>query len=80
MTRTPWSIRPHGFGGEGCLERKPRGLSGERGSDFRHHESQIAGFAINEIPEIGLELVVDVIEETVRAIKLDLLGPADEHL
>ena len=28
------------------------------------------------VPEIGLEVVVDVIEETVRAIKLDLLGPA----
>lgn len=50
-----------------------------RGVDFCHHESEITRFAIDEIPEIGLELVVDVIDEAVRAIKMDLLVATDEH-
>ncbi len=49
------------------------------GSDFGHHESQIAGFTIDEIPEIGLQFVVDAIDKTGRAIKIDLLVPTDEH-
>ena len=53
------------FGGEGCLETKPYCLSCKRGTDFGHHESQITGFAIDEIPEIGLKLVVDAIDEAV---------------
>ena len=71
----PSSTRP----GEGRLETKPCCLSRKRGVDFCHDESQITRLAINEIPEIGLELVVDVIDEAVRAIKMDLFVPTDEH-
>ena len=46
---------------------------------FPYHEGEIAGLAIDGIPAISSELVVDLIDESLRAIKTDLFFAADQH-
>ena len=71
--------RARGFGREGVLRRNRTVCAVNRGPDFGHHESQITGFTINEIPEIRLQLVMDAIDKAGRSIKADLLVPTNEQ-
>ena len=61
------------------LETEPRSLSRKRGIDFGYDEDQVAHVTIDKIPMIAMKLVLDVLDETLGAIKPDRLLPPDQH-
>src|SRR5450759_2167170 len=67
------------LGGKRILESEPRSLSFKRGIDFGHYEDQGDHVTIDEIPTITMKLVLDVLDETLGAIKPDRLLPPDQH-
>src|SRR5450830_1851714 len=67
------------LGEKRILEPEPRNLSFKRGIDFGHDEDQVAHVTIDKIPTIAKKLVLDLLDETLGAIKPDRLLAPDQH-
>lgn len=67
------------LGEKRILESEPRSLGFKRGFDFGHDEDQVAHVTIDKIPTIAKKLVLDVLDETLGAIKPDRLLAPDQH-
>ena len=65
--------------GERDLQTELRRPGGERGIDFGHDERKIGKIAIDEIPTIGAEFVMHIVDEAFRSIKADRFLATDQQ-
>src|SRR5437763_980794 len=63
---------------EAPLKSKPCSPHGWRFIDLGHHQDEIADVAIDKVPAIGLKLVMNLVDESRGAVKIERLVAPDQ--
>ena len=61
------------------LETEPRPPGFERAIDFGHEKNEIGKITIDEIPAIGVKLVLHLVDEIRRPVKIEFLFPPRQY-